>query len=80
VVTFTHDYDEVVRNAPLDMILSETDAPYVTPVPHRGKRNEPVYVAEVVRAIAGIRGEEIETVRAQLLQNVRRMFGIDVGM
>ena len=52
VVTFTHDYDEVVKIAPLDMLLSETDAPYVTPAPYRGKRNEPAYVEYVVRKIA----------------------------
>ncbi|MCR4280752.1 MAG: TatD family hydrolase [Candidatus Kaiserbacteria bacterium] len=75
VLTFTHDYDEVVKNAPLDMILSETDAPYVTPVPHRGKRNEPLYVQEVVRAIARIRGEDLETVSNQILANARRVFG-----
>jgi len=76
VLTFTHDYDEVVKNAPLDMILSETDAPYVTPVPHRGKRNEPAYVQEVVRAIAGIRGEDLEMVAIQVLANARRVFGL----
>jgi len=74
VLTFTHDYDEVVRNAPLDMLISETDAPYVTPVPHRGKRNEPSYVAEVVRAIARIRGEDEENVRGQVIENVKRVF------
>ena len=74
VLTFTHDYDEVVRNAPLDMLISETDAPYVTPVPHRGKRNEPSYVAEVVRAIARIRDEDEENVRAQVIENVKRVF------
>lgn len=74
VITFTHDYDEVVKNAPLDMILSETDAPYVTPVPHRGRRNEPLYVQEVVRAIARIRGEDLEKVSTQLLSNARRVF------
>ena len=74
VLTFTHDYDEVVKNAPLDMILSETDAPYVSPVPHRGKRNEPLYVQEVVRAIARIRGEVLEKVAEQLLSNARRVF------
>ncbi|OGG79360.1 hypothetical protein A3A39_01960 [Candidatus Kaiserbacteria bacterium RIFCSPLOWO2_01_FULL_54_13] len=73
VITFTHDYDEVVKNAPLDMILSETDAPYVAPVPHRGKRNEPSYVVEVVRAIARIRGEEFEKVSYQLFENARRV-------
>jgi TatD DNase family protein len=76
VITFTHDYDEVVKNAPLYMLLSETDAPYVTPAPHRGKRNEPAYVEMVVRAIAEIRGEDFETVRAQLMSNVERVFGI----
>ena len=78
VITFTHDYDEVVRNAPLDMILCETDAPYITPVPYRGKRNEPAYVIEAVKAIARIRGEEDEAVRAQLLKNGERVFGVDM--
>ncbi len=76
VLTFTHDYDEVVRNAPLDMLLSETDAPYITPVPHRGKRNESSYVPYVVQAIAGIRGEDEEVVRGQLLANAARVFSI----
>ncbi len=76
VLTFTHDYDEVVKNAPLDMLLSETDAPYVTPMPHRGKRNEPAYVTEVVRAIARIRAEDFEKVAAGLLENARRVFQV----
>lgn len=76
VITFTHDYDEVIRNAPLDMLLSETDAPYVTPEPYRGKRNEPAYVEYVVRKIADIRGESPETVQEQLIANAQRVFGI----
>ena len=76
VLTFTHDYDEVVKNPPLDMLLPETDAPYVTPVPHRGKRNEPLYVQEVVRAIARIRGEDLEKVAEQLMRNAERVFNI----
>jgi TatD DNase family protein len=78
VLTFTHDYDEVVQNAPLDMLLTETDAPYITPVPFRGKRNEPMHVAEVVRAIARIRGADEEAVREQVLANAARVFGIVV--
>ena len=74
VITFTHDYDEVIKNAPLDMILSETDAPYVTPVPHRGKRNEPAHVIKVVEAIARIRGEDFEKVREQIILNATRVF------
>jgi len=76
VLTFTHDYDEVVRNTPLDMLLSETDAPYVTPVPHRGKRNEPAYVVEVVKAIARIKDLPEEDVATQLMANARRVFAV----
>ena len=76
VITFTHDYDEVVKNTPLDMLLCETDAPYVTPAPHRGKRNEPAYVEYVVRRIAGIHGEPFEAVAEQLLRNAERVFKI----
>jgi TatD DNase family protein len=76
VITFTGDYDEVVRNAPLNMLLSETDAPYVTPAPYRGKRNEPAYVEYVVRRIAEIKGESLEKTAHQLLENARRVFKI----
>ncbi len=76
VVTFTHDYDEVVRNTPLNMIMSETDSPYITPTPHRGKRNEPVYVQEVVKKIAEIKGLSLEEVSSALVANARRVFSI----
>jgi TatD DNase family protein len=76
VLTFTHDYDEVVKFAPLDMLLTETDSPYATPVPHRGQRNEPQYVKHVVSAIATIKGLPEEEVRAQILKNTRRVFAI----
>jgi len=75
VITFTHDYDEIIRKAPLNMIHAETDAPYVAPVPYRGKRNEPSYVSEVYKKIAEIRGEDSEVVRAALVQNALSMVG-----
>ncbi len=75
VITFTKDYDEVVRNTPLDMILTETDCPYITPAPFRGRRNEPIHVREVVKAIARIKELDEETVRAQLGVNAKRVFG-----
>ena len=75
VLTFTHDYDEVVRNAPLDMLLTETDCPYITPMPFRGERNEPLHVREVVKAVARIRGEDENKVRMQLVANAKRVFG-----
>lgn len=76
VLTFTKDYDEVVRNVPLDMILAETDCPFVSPAPYRGKRNEPVHVREVYKAIARIKGLEEDVVRMQINQNKKRVFGI----
>lgn len=74
VLTFTADYDEVIRTLPLESILSETDAPYVAPAPNRGKRNEPTAVIDVVKAIARIRGEDEEVVREALLSNAKRAF------
>jgi len=76
VITFTNDYEEVIRNTPLDMILSETDAPYVTPAPNRGKRNEPMYIPAIVRKIAQIKGVEEEVAREQILQNAERVFAL----
>lgn len=76
VLTFAREYDDIVRNAPLDRIMAETDAPYVAPVPFRGARNEPLHVRETVRKIAEIRGEEFELVRARLLENARSFFGL----
>ena len=56
--------------------MSETDCPYVTPVPHRGKRNEPIFVEEVVKKIAEIRDEDYELVRKTLVENALRVFNI----
>jgi TatD DNase family protein len=75
VLTFTHDYDEVIRFAPLTHLLSETDSPYVAPAQNRGKRNEPTAVIDVVSAIARIRSEDLETVRTTILENSARLFG-----
>ncbi|MEX1027895.1 MAG: TatD family hydrolase, partial [Candidatus Paceibacterota bacterium] len=74
VITFTHDYDEVVRFLPQDMIHAETDSPFVTPVPHRGTQNEPSYVRYVVEQLAVIRGEDPEELGRALVDNARRCF------
>lgn len=76
VITFTQDYQEVVKNAPFEMIHGETDCPYVAPVPYRGKRCEPWMVKEVYKKIAEIRGEDGEKVRRQLVENARNLFQI----
>lgn len=76
VITFTTDYDEVIKQTPLEMIMTETDSPYVTPTPYRGKRNEPVYVREVVKKIALIKGLPEAQVAEVLIANARRVFAI----
>lgn len=76
VITFTTDYDEIIKNTPLNMIMSETDAPYVAPVPYRGKRNEPYYVKEVVKKIALIKNLKEEEVAKEIILNAKRIFKI----
>lgn len=76
VITFVKDYDEAVKNAPFNMIMSETDAPYVTPIPYRGKRNEPVYVEQVVKKMAEIKGKSIEEMQKILVENALKIFNI----
>lgn len=77
VITFTKDYDDVVRYLPITMIQAETDSPYATPAPFRGKRNSPMYVQEVIAKIAILRGQPFEEVRVQLLENAKRIFQFD---
>lgn len=60
---------------PVDRLLVETDAPYLAPVPHRGRRNEPAFVRETARELARARGQEPEVLEAELAVNARRVFG-----
>ncbi len=76
VITFAKEYEELVRFVPLDMMHAETDCPYVSPTPYRGKRNEPAYVVEIIKKIAEIKGESFETVSTTLRANAKRLFGI----
>lgn len=70
------NYSEVIKTIPLDMILTDTDSPYVAPVPHRGKRNEPVYVKEIVRKIAEIKNLPEPEVAEAIIANAKRVFNI----
>ena len=78
VITFVRDYDKVIKLIPNDKILSETDAPYVTPMPYRGKRNEPRYVKEVIKKLAEIKNIEEEKINEQILKNVIKVFKIKI--
>lgn len=78
MVTYTKAQN--IRDAalvvPFDRMLIETDSPYLAPVPHRGKRNEPAYVVEVARAIAALRGISPEEIGRQTSQNFYNFFGL----
>jgi TatD DNase family protein len=67
---------EVVRKAPLERMLVETDSPFLTPVPHRGKRNEPAYVGFVAQTIAEIKGLPLKEVAQRTTRNVQDLFKI----
>lgn len=76
MVTFRNwAQDDAVREVPADRLLVETDAPYLAPVPHRGKRNEPAFVKEVAFKVAAIRGESPDRVIRQTGENAVRVFG-----
>lgn len=76
IVTFprSDELREVARMVPLDRLLIETDSPFLAPLPHRGKRNEPAHVAFVAEAIAALRGIEPETVGEAASVNFNRLF------
>ncbi len=76
IITFTNEYDDMVAHVPLEKILIETDAPYLAPVPHRGKRNEPLYVIEVAKKIAGLKNVLVERVTKQTAQNAKILFNL----
>lgn len=67
---------EVVKATPIENMLIETDCPYLAPVPHRGKRNEPAFIMETARAIAGIKGLSVEDVARITSMNAEDLFGL----
>lgn len=67
---------EVAESIPLDRLLVETDCPYLTPHPYRGKRNEPAYVKLVAEEIAGLKGVTFEEIAEATTKNAKKLFGI----
>jgi TatD DNase family protein len=68
----------VARYVPLDRILVETDSPYLAPVPHRGKENQPAYVRDVAEYMAVLKGVSLETLAEATTANFSRLFHIEL--
>jgi len=76
VITFAREYEKLIKFIPLDRILLETDAPYVAPIPYRGKRNEPAYVEEVAKKLTKILNKEFEEIVRKTTENAIKIFGL----
>ena len=70
------DYVGVIKETPIEMIMADTDSPYVAPVPHRGERNEPMNVRDIVAKIAEIKGISDEETAKAILSNAKKLFNI----
>lgn len=81
IVTFksARELQEVARKVPLDRILVETDAPWLAPVPFRGKTNEPAYVKYTAQFVADLKGVSFEELATQTSQNFSHLFKVDLG-
>ncbi len=75
-VTYSKQLQAVVPQIPLRMLLLETDAPYLTPVPHRGERNEPKYVPLTAACIANLTGENLKTIEMETTLNAQSLFQV----
>lgn len=76
IITFTDQYNDTIKNIPLDKLLLETDAPYLSPVPHRGQRNESSYLNFIAEKIAELRNVTVEEISRQTTKNTRELFEI----
>lgn len=82
IVTFNsaRDIRDAATRVPLDRMLIETDSPYLAPVPHRGRSNQPGYVRHVAECIADLRGLPVEEVAEATTANFQRRFGVPLGL
>ncbi len=78
IVTFKNakDFKEAAKMIPLDRLLSETDSPYLAPIPHRGKKNQPAYVIDTIKHITELREEKLEDVLEAIEKNVKDVFNV----
>lgn len=76
LITFSQRWDDLIRKVPEDKLMIETDAPFMTPEPYRGKRNEPVLVKYVAQRMAEIRGVDIDKIAEMTTANAKKLFKI----
>jgi len=76
IITFSAQWDDLIRKAPIEKIMIETDCPYMTPEPYRDKRNEPALVKHVAKRIAEIKNLSIDKVASMTGQNAKELFNI----
>jgi len=77
-ITFTKEYDEVIKYIPMQNIMIETDSPYAAPMPYRGQTNYPHYVKEVAKRIGELKGLSEDEVLSITMQNAKRLFGLNI--
>jgi TatD DNase family protein len=83
IVTFerkSESVKEVAAKTPLDRLLIETDAPYLAPVPHRGKRNEPAFLPIIAEFVAGLKGIPVKQLVETTWQNAKALFGLEARL
>lgn len=76
LITFNKQWDEVIKNSPLEKIMVETDSPYLSPIPYRGQRNEPLYVRQVAQRISEIKGISLEEVEKITYLGSKKFFNL----
>jgi TatD DNase family protein len=76
IITFTRQYDEVVKRIPLESMVLETDSPYLSPASKRGKRNEPGHILEVAQTVSDLKGMSFDTVVLETTKSARRAFHV----
>lgn len=79
-ITFAHEYHESIMYVPLSRMLADTDAPFAAPRPYRGQRNTPLYIKEIVRTLADIRGENLDHLKKELVKNAITLFKLKEGV
>jgi TatD DNase family protein len=75
-VTYSKQLGLIVPHIPLSMLVLETDAPYLTPVPHRGERNEPKYIPLIAKKVSELQGISVDEIATSTTANAQKLFGI----